>query len=296
VQVARVQHHLTQALAIVEVGLDYPDEGLPASHMHWALIEIEEAISLTRHLVAVGEANAPWLGRVEVVITGPPNVGKSTLLNRLAREDRAIVDAEPGTTRDLVRAQCLWDGLAVEVVDTAGLRDPTSRVEAEGIRRTQAAAARAGIVLVVLDGSTPWQAEDTEAWRAGGGRGIVVVNKADLPCRKKVPEEVASSGPVVWISATNGTGVEEMIAIARRMVRPQVEAEGVVLTRERHRRCLAEVAVKAADAGVTLRTGGPPECAAMTLREALTTAGEIVGVDVGEEVLEAIFSEFCVGK
>lgn len=295
-QVARVRHHLTQALAIVEASLDFPENDLPPAHMYGALIETEEATSLAHQLVAAGEANEPWLGRIEVVITGPPNVGKSTLLNRLVGAERAIVDAEPGTTRDLVRAQCLWGGLAVEVVDTAGLRVPISSVEAEGIRRTQAAVAGAGVVLVVLDGSTPWQAEDEEAWRTGGARGVVVVNKADLPCRKEIPEEVASGGPVVWISATNGTGVEEMIAVARGMVRPLVETEGVVLTRERHRRCLAEVAERASGAGVTLRSGGLPECAAADLREALATAGEIVGIDVGEDVLETIFSEFCVGK
>jgi tRNA modification GTPase len=294
--VARVRGHLVRALAIIEAGLDFPEDDLPRDQEFLARTEAAAAAELSRKWVVASEAGASWLGRVPVVLVGPPNVGKSTLLNRLVGEERAIVDKEPGTTRDLVRAQCGWEGLSVEVVDTAGLRVPTSSVEAEGIRRAQAAVAEAGVVLAVLDGSLPWGTEDAEALRVAGERMVVVVNKADLPRQKEIPPKMLCGRLVRWISAEKGTGVEDLIASVVEKVRPLVVADGVVLTRKRQRSCLAEVAVRASVAAAALQAEGLPECVAADLRGALAAAGAVVGIGVGDEVLEAIFSEFCIGK
>lgn len=294
--VARVRGHLLRALAIVEAGLDFPEDDLPRDKERLAHKEAVAAAELSRRWVAASEGGAPWLGKIPVVLLGPPNVGKSTLLNRLVGEALAIVDKKPGTTRDLVRAQCEWEGLTVELVDTAGLRTPTSSVEAEGIRRAKAAAAGAGVVLAVLDGSRPWGTEDVETLRVAGERVVVVVNKADLPRQKEIPPETIRGESAMWISAENGTGVEDLIAVVGEKVRPLVEADGVVLTRRRQRSCLAEVEVRASEAAAALQEGGLPECVAADLRGAMAAAGEVVGVGVGEEVLEAIFSEFCIGK
>jgi tRNA modification GTPase len=217
-----------------------------------------------------------------VAIIGPPNAGKSSLINALARRDVAIVSETPGTTRDVIALRLDLGGYPVEVSDTAGLRDTADRIEAEGVRRALARARESDLVLLLLDGSmdTPVPPEAKPD--------LIVRNKSDLPGFRK--------GSGVALSLKTGEGLPELIATLTELVKARLESadESPALTRPRHRHALTEAALSlehALDA-----PADRPELLAEDLRLAMRSIGRITGrVDV-EEILDFVFKDFCIGK
>jgi tRNA modification GTPase len=218
---------------------------------------------------------------LHLTVVGPPNAGKSSLLNALARRDIAIVSDMPGTTRDILEARLDLDGYLVTVADTAGLREAGDAIEAEGVRRALARAAAADIVLLLLDGTA-----ETPPLPPLAGEVLTVWNKCDVPW-PQLREGLK-------ISARTGEGLATLMETLAAMVRNRIEgaAEAPVITRARHRRALEEVE----EALSRALDAESPELVAEDLRLALRTLGRLVGrVDI-EELLDVIFRDFCIGK
>lgn len=284
--VLEAQRQLVDILAGVAAALDYPEEVEEEEAVADLLPRIRSLAGTLR--AACDERAARWLETgMEVAIAGRPNVGKSSLLNLLLGEERAIVTEEAGTTRDIVRGTAQIGGLRVNFSDTAGIRDSDQQVERIGIQRARAAMEAADLVLLVLDQALPMSAEDGALLRSLQGRPhLVVLNKSDLPAQAGLPQGLL-------ISARTGEGVAALRqAIADHAGQPD---EGG-LHAARHMRLAADAARSLDDAAGAMNAGDPLDLCAVHLSEALRTLGQITGDEVTEELLDQVFSTFCVGK
>ena len=234
-----------------------------------------------------------------IAIIGRPNVGKSSLLNALLEMDRAIVTEIPGTTRDTIEEAITLGGVPVRLSDTAGLRPAQDRVEELGIQRTRERLAQADLVLYLMDGSRPLTAGDRRALAGlAGQRGLAVINKIDLPLKLSEADlRKATSLPMVKISALTGQGVEDLKqGIVDLALSGGLKGEGEIITQARHHQHLINALTFLKQARSLLSPSTPWELVALELREAVRELGEITGEEVGEAILDRIFSQFCVGK
>lgn len=282
---------LLQAQALIEAGLDFADEGDVAADVSAKAGAIVSRLreSISAHLAdRSGERLRDGL---RVVIAGPPNAGKSSLLNALAKRDVAIVSEEAGTTRDAIEVHLDLDGLPVILIDTAGLREAEGKVEAEGIRRAQARVESADLVLWLVDAISPqWNTPKPGELPGSGAMAgqLIVLNKIDLAA----PPPPAGA---VAVSAKTGAGLDALIAALAGSARAQLSAGTgqAVVTRARHR---AELEAARSALERFSAAGLSPELKAEELRIAARHFGRLTGrIDV-EEVLGAIFAEFCIGK
>ena len=270
---------LIMALGRAEAAIDFSDDGVGEAEFDAAR---EAAIHLSQeiqaHLDDAGRGEALREG-VRLAIIGPPNAGKSSLLNTLAKRDAAIVSDMPGTTRDVIEVHLDLGGVLVIAADTAGLRDSRDAVEVEGVRRALARAREAHLILLLLDGSVPTpQADALSNLREPD---LVVWNKADL-----APHDGIS------ISLKTGEGISMLQDLLQQKVQQKFAAGPPALTRPRHRAALTE-ALAALD---RVLAAAAPELLAENLRLAMRAVGRITGrVDV-EEVLDFVFRDFCIGK
>jgi tRNA modification GTPase len=292
---------LAELLALVESSLDFDGEGQdPPTHalLGQALGELQD--SLGRMLATAGRWELLQRG-VTVAIVGRPNVGKSSLLNLLVGEERAIVTPVPGTTRDTVRGTLWLGGIALEVVDSAGIREAACPVEEEGIRRARREMASADLVLVVLDASVPLAGEDLRlVQEAGGGAALLLRNKTDLSPRWG-PEELLGPWPdatVVDLSCVTGEGLHRlrMALLGRAAGLCPHPGEERLMVNARQRAALEQTAARVEDARTAVAAGCTAEMIASDLRLALDALGELTGETATEEILERIFSRFCIGK
>jgi tRNA modification GTPase len=229
-------------------------------------------------------------GGLRIVIVGAPNAGKSTLLNWLAWREAAIVSHTPGTTRDVIEVHLDIAGYAVTVVDTAGIRSTSDIIETEGVRRAQRQAADADIKIVLFDGAT-WPARDRDSAALVDDNALMVVSKADLLRNKSAAK---SADAPQMISIASGAGVENFMTALANMIRARMDTGAATppLTRARHRRALEEC-------GMALdrtQQASLPELAAEDLRMAARALGRLTGRVEVDEVLDAVFRDFCIGK
>ena len=278
---------LARVLARLEAYIDFPDEDLPQQLLASIDFEIRQiADTLGRELI--GHAAERLRDGLTIAILGAPNVGKSSIINKLAQREAAIVSSIAGTTRDVIEVRMDVAGYPVTLADTAGLRASADEIEAEGVRRALGRAEHADLKLLVFDGGN-WPAIDPETAKLIDDQAMCVVNKADL---LREPEPVAVEGrAVLKLSCKHGLGLDALVAeIAVRAKGAMAGTE--VLTRARHRAAVEE-AKAALDRS---RVAGQLELKAEDLRLAVRAIGRIAGrVDV-EEVLDLIFREFCIGK
>ena len=275
----------------LEALIDFSDENLPASVEYNLREETEALLEVLHHHLDDGHFGELIREGVTVALVGPVNAGKSTLLNRLAGRDAAIVSDEAGTTRDVVSVKLNLGGIPVTIMDTAGIRDDVGKVEAEGIRRAIEAAQQAQISIVVVDGSIPdWADRLGPIKEVVSGKAIILLNKSDQGTVGKIP---ADAMPV---SLATGEGVDEAVARLTDLLIPEnIAGRSPLITRARHRTAM-ETAANALESALQQDFNAVPEIAAEDFRRAAMALGRITGIIDVEELLGSIFSSFCIGK
>jgi len=290
-------------LAEVEAWLDFPEEDLPSPDFHRMRAEVERLAAGLRGLAETFREGRVYRDGVTLVIGGLPNVGKSTLMNALAGRDRSIVSPQPGTTRDVLEASLAWDGIPVCLMDTAGLREVEDDAEAQGVARARAQIRNADLFLCVVD-AAHLDAEtcDRVSRTVLPERTLLVLNKMDLADPSEVDR--ASAGlpdvPAVRISALHGTGLDRLRAAIKARLPGASPGPGsrAVVTSLRHWQAL-EACVTSLDRALEqMNTPGDlaGDLLAADLRRALRALGDLAGETTPEEILDTIFSRFCVGK
>jgi len=293
-EIGALVRELTELRALTEAMLDFPEEEVDSLHEHDAKARLAGVSSRLAGVMHRSRQGRLLREGIHVVIAGRPNVGKSSLLNRLSGEERAIVAARPGTTRDVLRESILVDGVPVHVADTAGLRETTDEVEREGINRTWREVEGADLVLVVVEAGNSDLPEDEEILRrlpAGVPR-LRVYNKVDLDPGRE-PGLVADGGGAIYLSAKTGAGIDALRRQISAAAGWQGQGETVFLARERHIRALGEAAARIEAAAKELARR---ELFAEELRLAQVALASITGEFTADDLLGEIFSRFCIGK
>ncbi len=293
-EIAALRRDLETLLAELEVEIDFPDLDVDEAALGPRVRALAERVA---DLSARGEQGRIVREGLTVAILGRPNVGKSTLLNALLAEERSIVAPTPGTTRDTVEDVAAIGGVPVRFIDTAGLRTPGDAIEAEGVRRAEAAARRADLVLLVLDRSEPLTGDDHALLaRPFDIPRIVVKSKCDLADRLRPLPELA--GPVAEIAARDHRGIDALREqILTLLMTGGIPTRNTVLLLDTWEQdLLRRVAEALSRAFAALEADATPDILAEELRAALHAAGELQGIDLPESILDQIFSRFCVGK
>ena len=291
-----LQAQITELRAYVEAAIDFPDEELdflPTAALGTRLERIFKAFDA---VTAAARQGALLREGITVVIAGKPNAGKSSLLNRLAGEEVAIVTAIPGTTRDVLRRQIHLDGLPVNLVDTAGLRPTLDAIEAEGVRRATAEITRADRVLYLIDASANAQPIEAALAQLPAGVAVTLVfNKIDITGQPPHRDE-SSQPPRLQLSAQNGTGMELLREHLKSIAGFQSADAGAFAARRRHLDALQRARAAVQTAADVLQTSRAFELFAEDLRMAQRALGEITGEFTSDDLLGEIFSSFCIGK
>lgn len=289
-------------LARAEVALDFPDEEAAIISRSEAAREIESAaVKPLRALIERHANRRIWVDGIDTAIVGRVNAGKSSLLNRLLDEQRAIVTPIPGTTRDIIESSLNIRGLPLNLIDTAGLRKVENEVEQIGVRLAAKKFDQADFLLVVVDQSRPLNQDDfTLLAKARGRNALIAVNKIDLPGRipANADDQAFSGFPKVRISALTGEGLDDL---KETIIGCVLQSEIDMTTSHtapnlRHRRALEEALESLEKAVAGAKDELPIEIVALELRNALDALGEIIGETSTDEVLDSIFSQFCLGK
>jgi len=293
-RIAPLKEQLLELIALLEAGIDFAEDDVsvaPAAEILRRLAPVTEGVARLADSFAFGELVREGL---TLAIVGRPNVGKSSLFNRLLGQERAIVTGIPGTTRDVVSEVAAIHGIPVKLFDTAGIRDGEGLVETLGIQRSFQAMADADLTLVVLDLSAPVADEDHElvARARRQGRSIVAGNKCDLPRRAEEMDGVYA------VSALTGEGIEALREAAFRAVAPAggPEVETGFITTMRHERLLRESLEYLEKAATAVARNIPHEMLLLDLYSALRPIDAITGATTADDILNRIFSTFCIGK
>lgn len=295
-----LRNGLIEVLVLLESAIDFSEDAEFSSNTE-ILNRLERlSADLSRLLQTYREGKLIRRGAT-VVIAGRPNTGKSSLLNSLLEEKRAIVTPVPGTTRDFLEEAVNIRGIPLRLVDTAGIHPTEDLIEREGIRMVWEKLATADGVLLLLDGSRPLTEEDRNLLNSLQGHKILpVINKTDLEHQLEEGEIVACLPGItpLWISAKFGDGLDALKeSLYRLVVEKAGEAEGeVLISTLRHKTALERTLQLVSQAAAALKDGLSQEFAALDIRDALDALGEIAGKTVTEDVLDRIFSSFCIGK
>jgi len=294
-QIRAVRAELVEVLAYLEAAIDFSEDEIPEMDISATLQGIRGALE---ELIKGAEQGMIYRQGIRGAIVGKPNVGKSSLLNRLLRTSRAIVTPIPGTTRDTLEETINLQGIPLVLVDTAGIAHSEDLVEKLGIERSRDALASADLAMMVIDAHQPVQAIDREIARLVGSKpAILVLNKTDLSVLAEA-EDVLPEAPRVELSALTGDGLEELEkAIVELVFSGQVLASDTPLvTSPRHKQALEEALANVRSALEAQAAGSPVDLLAIDVTVAVNALGEITGETATEDLLEVIFSQFCVGK
>jgi len=288
-------------LARVEAAIDFPEAEADAMPKEEGLKEIEaDLVAPIESLIRSSEGRI-WVDGVRTVIAGRVNAGKSSLLNCLLNEQRAIVTPIPGTTRDVIESSLIVEGIPLHLMDTAGFRSVTDEVERIGIILARQKLKEADFVLIVIDQSRPIGQDDFDIIQESKGKtALIVINKIDLPVKlnEMADVEALSLFPSVRISALTGEGIDRL----KKAIKDAILNDGADTTSSRiapnvrHRHALDQALECFKDASLRIREGAPMEIVALELKTGLDALGEITGETTTEEILDSIFSQFCLGK
>jgi tRNA modification GTPase len=291
---------LIESLALLETAIDFTDD-----------VSSEEALAIPPQIEIIYhrlelllnsyQTAKAYTEGINVIITGKPNVGKSSLLNTLTGKKRAIVTDIPGTTRDFIVDTINILGIPVNLMDTAGLRKPQNSIEKEGIALVWENLATADLAIILLDGSKPLNREDTDILTGiAKNNYLVAINKIDLPAawNEKEINQLLPDSRILKISAKFGTGIDQLkeAIVAAGSGNTEEKADTVMITNMRQKLALEKALGSIQKAKESITRGLSPEFAAFDLREAIDSLDEITGKKINDEILDKIFSSFCIGK
>ncbi len=298
-EVQDLREQLVDTLVQVEAAIDFPEEEIELLQRDALGAKVAEVVERVSTLADSYEWGRLIREGVRVCIVGRPNVGKSSLLNALLGVDRAIVTSTPGTTRDFIEETVNLKGLPVVLWDTAGIRDETEGVEQIGIDVTLKRLAESQGCMLVLDGSAPLATGDMDVMeRVRGMAGLVVFNKSDLEQRI---DRSTVSGRLpdlrqVGVSALTGEGLDALKGSLRDCFLDSAEEPEIVVTNVRHKAALDRARAALVEVHRAIEQGLPPDIVAVDLQEARDSLEEIIGTVTNEDILDRIFSQFCIGK
>jgi tRNA modification GTPase len=289
------QKELFDVAAILEAWVDFPEEGLEFASKEEILTMLESTFEKMRNLSLTFHEGQVIKEGLSLCLIGPPNAGKSSLMNTLLGKERAIVTEIAGTTRDILEDQLLLGGLHFRIKDTAGIRQTEELVEKEGIRRSKMAMESADLVLLLLDISKELSEEELMLLdSAPFDKTVLVWNKADLPHAAPINTKL----PFVKISAKESFGIPALKEAIDQIIwkKGPPSQEAIVITNARHKMALDEALTAGSRLVEGLKSDISPEFLSSDMRAVLRELGTIIGKDIGDDILSAIFSKFCVGK
>lgn len=300
-EIDSLRESLVEALAATEAAIDFTED-ISGQEDSEILPQIGTIISRLQKLLDSYQAAKICVHGLNVFITGKPNVGKSSLLNALTGKKKAIVTDIPGTTRDLITGSINLQGLPVNITDTAGIRQPENIIEKTGIDLVWENMADADLIIVLLDGSKPLAREDREIFAATATKDrLVIINKTDLPSALNIAEisSIAPESKILQISAKFGRGIDELkeaIAATNVSIDKEEISSTVMINNLRHKTAIEKALGNIQKARENIAGGMSPEFIAFELREALDHLDEVTGRKIHDEILDKIFSSFCIGK
>ena len=300
-EVRQIRDGLMDLLAGMEAGIDFPEDEVFELSGENIKLRLQGALDRLNSLLRTYEQGKVFREGVSAVIVGRPNVGKSSLLNALLREERAIVTPIPGTTRDIIEEGLNVRGILLRLMDTAGLRQTKDEVEVEGVRRTRDRLAQADLVIWVVDGSESFTPDDRDILtEVRDKRAVVAINKNDLPQRVDLQDLAGElpGVPLIPVSALHHLRIDALEdAIRDRVLNGTPESSSeILLSNLRHKQALERAREGLERVLEANRRNLSPEFLSMDLGAALQSLGEIVGETTSEDLLERIFSQFCIGK
>ena len=299
--VTDIRTQILGAVAHIEAGIDFPEDDIPAASAEHLAAEIDAASAAVRRLLAGADTGCILREGVKTVIVGRPNVGKSSLLNALLGMERAIVTDVPGTTRDIIEEEISVAGIPLRLLDTAGLRAAEDAVEQIGVARTEQHLTDAELILAVFDASEPLTTEDhalLARLSAASADIIILCSKEDRPSVLSAADFSAVAAPVLRISAQEDTGLDALREeIAAHIVRREGDlSDGALPNKEREIEALRRAETHLTAAAETLAADLGTDFVSIDLRAAYDALGEILGETVDTDLIDRIFSEFCIGK
>jgi tRNA modification GTPase len=291
---------LLSVLARIEAYIDFPEEDLPPEDRTSVTEELRRVAVETDRLLATSHYGVLLRDGIRTVIVGEPNVGKSSLLNRLVGRDRALVSPEPGTTRDFIEERILVGPHWLRLIDTAGLNPSPAPLEAQGIAKTRERLAEADMVLVVMDATAPFAQEALRLpdISAAEKKCIYILNKSDLCDFSSIPKTLQGERHFFAVSALTGEGIDRLTSAISDFAdsfRTEADEEAIAVN-ARHSHALAEARRGLQDARTKLSDNGPVELIASDVRAALAAYEEVIGKVDNERMLDQLFATFCIGK
>lgn len=305
--IEEIRESLVDILAQMAVNIDYPDEDIEETEYEDHIDSLRWTINSIDELIDTASIGRIAREGIKIAIVGKPNVGKSSLMNAILGEGRVIVTDIPGTTRDTVEESANIDGVPIVLIDTAGIRDTDDRIEQIGIKRTERAIASSDMIMLVIDGSRDLEDEDDEIIRyvkhIDGDRILVVINKEDLgdSVDDRIIESKIPGCTIIRTSLVDGNAVQAAKKVSSVISEKfdfgnLMNTESHIITSERQLSLLKKAASELEEAVDQLSEGEAIEVAEINVHEAYDRLGEIIGETAGDEILDTVFSKFCLGK
>lgn len=298
-EIGKLREYMLNTLALIEYSVDFteddeePDETIPIRVQEQLTIAIKD---INKLLEGANEGRIIRDG-LKLAIIGKPNVGKSSLLNCLLKEKRAIVTDIPGTTRDIIEEFISLDGIPVKITDTAGIRETEDEVEKIGVERSREKIDEADLIVLMLDSSCPLESEDREIIdKVKDKKYVVLMNKNDLE-KKISDEDIKDLKNVIYISAKTGFGIDELKEKVKELFfNGEVDSESMIISNNRHKQALYRALENCQEALDRVKSNEYLDLISIYVTSALKALGEITGSELEEDLINKIFSEFCVGK
>lgn len=300
-QIKEIRDILLSMIAHVEVSIDFPEEDVDEITFEELEKDAEDVKDRVEKLLSTADRGKVLREGINTVILGKPNVGKSSLLNAILREKRAIVTDIPGTTRDIIEEYVNIDGIPLKVIDTAGIRDTDDAVEKIGVDMAKDKIEDADLIIAIFDSSRELTDEDYQIIDLiKGKRSLILLNKTDLPSKYTVEflQGLIEDKEIISTSIYKGEGVDLVEGKIKDMFYSgKIQSDSnVIVTNMRHKNQLEKALINIDSALKDIRAQVPLDCIEVDLRDCWENLGEISGDTVGEDILDKIFSEFCIGK